>query len=405
MQVEIDVPIRGSSKRIPATGWVILHPEREAWFRDLGLITAKDFLTLPGIIVSGHPTRHVMRVELSDGDRTMIAYLKKEHRVSWKDRFRHWRDGFGWASKSNREGILLQHLEAKQLPCPQWLAYGEDDSGRAFLLIESKQKHIESRTFLRQTHEMMLTIDLAKHLGNKLAEIHNAGFSHPDLYAKHLLIDLKTWEFTILDWQRSKLPHSLTISERTDTLAALDATLSDSLVSRWFRFRVLREYWNHLPNAISFRELVQKVEDKSQKLLCRKSIRAQRESLGDEVSHTLVWIDGEAICCIPEIENQLQDPESQRVLYDLAGHGKPIRLSSNRIGYLRITEYGMSWGRLWAWFRGIPWRSPEMILVRKRFEAQRLGKQKANILAFGQREERFGKAKAFILFDGPLIEQ
>ena len=40
----------------------------------------RDYLDLPGEIVSGHPDRHVARVEV-DG---RVCYLKRQHRVGWR---------------------------------------------------------------------------------------------------------------------------------------------------------------------------------------------------------------------------------------------------------------------------------------------------------------------------------
>jgi hypothetical protein len=48
------------------------------------LITARDFLALQGVVVSGHVGRNVSRVQIG----ATTAYLKREHRVRWRDRFR-----------------------------------------------------------------------------------------------------------------------------------------------------------------------------------------------------------------------------------------------------------------------------------------------------------------------------
>src|SRR5947209_322009 len=106
--------------------------EIEPGSRDLlsrhGLAAARDFLGWSGVILSGHPSRHVLRVSLDD--ETFI--LKKEHRVPWRDRFGSAWAGYGWASKSVREARVLHQLHAAGIPCPTVVACGEE-GGRAFL--------------------------------------------------------------------------------------------------------------------------------------------------------------------------------------------------------------------------------------------------------------------------------
>src|SRR5438874_9886549 len=90
--------------------WV--NPDHHDWLESLGLRTADEFLALPGVVVSGHVGRNVSRVEFGGA----VAYLKREHRVRARDRFRSWRDGFGWVSVSAREAAVLRRLEVHHLP-------------------------------------------------------------------------------------------------------------------------------------------------------------------------------------------------------------------------------------------------------------------------------------------------
>ena len=83
-------------------GRCTVRPECREWLASAGLRTASDFLALPGVVVSGHVGRNVSRVEI--GPRT--TYLKREHVVRHRDRFRAWRDGFGWACVSAREAAV-----------------------------------------------------------------------------------------------------------------------------------------------------------------------------------------------------------------------------------------------------------------------------------------------------------
>ena len=114
-------------------GFIAHHPRYKAWLLRAGIDTPYAALNLTGEVVCGHPARHVARVELA-GRR--VAYLKREHVVGWPTRLKNFRAGFGWVSRSEREAETLRRLEAAGLPGPQWLAYGEDARGRAFLLVD-----------------------------------------------------------------------------------------------------------------------------------------------------------------------------------------------------------------------------------------------------------------------------
>ncbi len=71
--------------------WCAVRPTCADWLADLGLRSARDFLALPGVVVSGHVGRNVSRVQLGD----TVGYIKREHQVRARDRFRSLMAGFG----------------------------------------------------------------------------------------------------------------------------------------------------------------------------------------------------------------------------------------------------------------------------------------------------------------------
>src|SRR5579871_5176491 len=115
--------------------FVAINSKYQAFLDQHGLAEPGDFLTLPGVIVTGHPQRHVLQLTLGAGPTALSVFLKKEHRVSWKDRLASAWAGFGLVSKSRREAATLQALARAGLRCPEWIAAGEDDTGQAFLLL------------------------------------------------------------------------------------------------------------------------------------------------------------------------------------------------------------------------------------------------------------------------------
>src|SRR5207247_3575961 len=102
----------------------ILRRERLADFEHLH--------QLPGVIIGGHPDRHVAQVTLGTGAQAIRAVLKREHRVPWKDRLANAWAGFGFVSKSYREALLLRSLRRAGIGCSEVIATGEDRHGHAF---------------------------------------------------------------------------------------------------------------------------------------------------------------------------------------------------------------------------------------------------------------------------------
>ncbi|MBI1832348.1 MAG: hypothetical protein HYR84_12970 [Planctomycetes bacterium] len=219
--------------------WVEILPAFETQFRDRRWDSAASFLDWAGILVNRHRTRHVEQVALSQ---TQTFFIKKEFAVSWRDRFRNAWHGFGWCATLVREAATLQALRAIGIGCPEVVALGEDGR-RAFLMTRDESAMTELREIL-PTLDIDGTRCLAEALGAELAHVHDAGFDHPDLFAKHILTAKieRGFHICILDWQRSRRRRSVTWDVRCRDLAALDATLHPALASDRVRLRFLRAY-------------------------------------------------------------------------------------------------------------------------------------------------------------------
>src|SRR5579871_4073888 len=109
-----------------------INPRYRDLLKNQRLDTAKAFLALPAVAVTGHPERNVSRVHLGSVD----AYLKCEHRVRLRDRLAHAISGFGPVSKAAREARTLDVLQSLGIGCPEWIAYGQHH-GRAFLVVRT----------------------------------------------------------------------------------------------------------------------------------------------------------------------------------------------------------------------------------------------------------------------------
>lgn len=358
---------------VPFDTHLEIHPSMRRQLQVMGLTSAADFLNLPGEIISGHPDRHVMRVHLPDGS---IGYLKKEHRIRWKDRWTNWSAGFGWISKSVREGRTLQQVEPFGIT-PPWLAFGEDDDGRAFLLIGVVPDTSDLRRVLNETSS---DADLPIRLGRFCAELHNAGIDHPDLYAKHFLINHETGAVTLLDWQRCRMDCDVSWPRRVQALAALAATLPFKLHSRWCaRFlwayrRIVSASGRDIP---SFASHTKSIEKRIHSLSKRRGIREQRQPPLAASAQRLIWLGGEAVGAVPEVADELRSIGLQSVLYDQTRNNSELSVAGSGATLHNGSHH--------CWMRSAARRVPEMRLARLLFHLQRYHLSAPKLLAYGHR--------------------
>ena len=80
------------------------------------------------------------------------------------------------------------------------------EKGTAFLLVRELAHVRDLRSFLRDrcASPPAERRRFARRLGRELARLHAAGFDHPDLYSKHVLVGPADGRITLVDWQRSR---------------------------------------------------------------------------------------------------------------------------------------------------------------------------------------------------------
>src|SRR5262249_12357426 len=133
------------------------------------------------------------------------------------------------------EALVLRRVEGFG---PRCLAAGEDGRDRAFLLVEGVPRAVSLPQWLREKRAARQRRQLASALGQMLARLHARGVTHGELYARHVLVDVDG-RIVLIDWQRSG---RATAVQRRRDLAALHATLDESLVSRRERLVCVRTY-------------------------------------------------------------------------------------------------------------------------------------------------------------------
>lgn len=389
--------------------FVDINPGYREFLERHGLVGVDDFLALSGVVICGHPDRHVAQVTLGSGPSAVEAFLKREHRVRWRDRWANAWAGFGYVSKSYREAVLLRAVRQAGIGCPEVIACGEDRHGRTFLLIRGLAGARDLRLVLRDRLAVPSRerCRLARRLGEALARMHDAGFDHPDLYAKHILVDPYKAGVSILDWQRSRRRH-LDRQRRWHDLAALDATLADDLATPRERLACLRAYLRatlsiRLPRSLLARA-AGRIRRHAHRLLHKRHVREQRQPPLEPGSQNLIWLDGEALCVTREFWAGLNghvppwlapaDPSTGPSRYVtraevLVAHERPATLVRRRS---RRPLNGF-----WTWLRRRPSTSPELQQAGLLFRLQRYGINTPRLLAVGQRHSARGQIDSFLL--------
>ena len=388
-----------------------INPRYRDFLAENGLHKAEDFLDLPGLIISGHPDRHVARVTLGAGPSRLAAYLKREHRVPWSDRLLNARAGFGLVSKSHREARVLRALREAGIGCPDWLAVGEGTGGRSFLLVRELTGALDLRFFLRDlaARPAAERRRFAQELGETLARLHNAGFDHPDLYSKHVLVRPGDWGICLLDCQRSRLRSFVPWKERCRELAALDATLAGELVSGAERVACLRAYLRacRLQRTADKEDVLRTafhILRYEERLLRQRRIRELRQPPLATGIQSVIWQNGEALCLTPEFHSALRGQTPDWLdLAQLPERPRSLRaetvvvLPGGRQGLLvRRRESGILRG-LWTWLHGRRPTSPELCKAGLLFRLQRHGVRTPRLLAFGQRQTTPWRVESFLL--------
>ncbi len=398
-----------------------INPRFRSFLSLQGLEKADDFLRLSGVIYCGHPDRHVARLTLGQGADAVPVFLKKEHRVRWRDRLANFWAGFGFVSKSWRERAMDQWLNKAGIDSPEVLAAGEKD-GRAFFLVREVPGAVELRSFLEQNADPAIRRRLARKLGKDLARMHAAGIDHPDLVSKHVLVQAETMGLWFLDWQRSRRPRRLSWACRCRDLAALDATLADNLATDRERLICLQSYLGIRQRAAGFipagpaginpaarcelTNIGRKIRHHANVLLKKRYIRELRQPGLPPGQQNLIWLDGEAVCLTREFREEIHErlPAWLDLFKKAARPGAPVHrrlvpLPGERAGRLIRRRQSRPWRWLWHCLRGRAWVSPELEQAATLFRLERYGLSLPRLLAVGQRRHRPWKTDSFILIE------
>lgn len=392
---------------MPASGLPFLRYRRSQFsvtaklvrpFRKWGYTEPQSIFEYPGEVVSGHADRHVVRVVIGRGPRRILAYLKREHRVRWRDRLSSWWRGSGALSLSEREARTITELRKLGLPVPRLLACGEYE-GRGFLLLSAVRGAMDLRRFL---HRMGAALPdhrrawVARQIGETVARIHAAGYDAPDLLSKHVLIDPRRLDITVIDWARTRRSGTLADQTAARDLGRLHASLADSLATPRDRLRCLWAYWKArgATGRPPFARFVAAVERAGRRAKRRRSVAELLQSPKESAHQRLRWMDGERMC----ITRSLWQALSGTVPAWLSATARTT-VSTERVE--DVFDAGQHW-RLQRWPAAPWWRQAIAAVLGRRvdtalsrqagmlFRLKRYGIRVPTVLAFGRRDDGSG---------------
>lgn len=248
---------------------LFIDPRIAAW----GFTTFDSLFHHPqAVLVSGHPSRSVARLQIGP----YRTFLKRQHWVPRKDYLASWWAGFGFVDRSVREWKTLLALRGHGIRVPEPLAVGSRD-GRSFLLVGELEGAVDLHCFLtRRGHDWVLCTRLAERIAATLARLHQTGFTHPDLYAKHVFVNPQDLSIALIDFQRTMRCRRVSWRQRWRDLAALDASLGEHLAGNTLRLRLLRSYLHETGASHRWVQAVEAIRRRSRYLQRRRKVQAMR---------------------------------------------------------------------------------------------------------------------------------
>src|SRR5262249_20061107 len=154
------------------------------------------------------------------------------------------------------------------------------------------------------------------------------------------------------------------------------------------------------PGSPQIIEICRRIEQRTQHLLRRRSVREQRLPV-DRDCQTIIWLDGEALCVTPRCRKMFNTEHLLPLGYGDVTDGSrqtdcQIILPDGSVGRLTRRRTNRFFSRWKNVLRGRRWTSPEVHHAASLLREERLGAA-PKLLAFGQCFRRHGIVESFLL--------
>ncbi len=392
-------------------GFLVIRPSKRGVLFSQGIEKAEDVFNLEGIRVTGHgwkTGRHVSSVTLGSGKSEVRAFLKKEHNRGWVKSL------FGQSAGVLHEARILKTLEHEGIPAPTWIAVGKTALGHSFLLVEEIPEAVNLKTYFAEQRSRSQRKEVLRRLAWILARMHTLGFSHVDLYSKHVLVNPETRMVYLLDWQRSFRMRDLPWNIRSGNLARLHATLEESILRPREKLALLTSYLEataHFSQGSSniplFHLLALDIDREAIRLLNYRHVREKRNTQVALQPQNWIFLEKQnifvtSICSEDEkihLDQLLLEAKKQHV------SGKVVIRKTMPGGdcELRLQYRKISWfeSLLFSSFKSHKSKAPEYSHAAILYKIQRHGVSTGKILALGIRKKSLFSQESFLLTREP----
>lgn len=242
---------------------VVIAKHRGA-LQQAGLATLEQVRVFRAELVKDHGGRRdIQRFTIHDEDgQERALFLKRNWRPYKKDGLASLlRRGCVW-SQSRQEWENSLALERAGVRVAGWVAYGEECGPLwekfSFIVTESAPGQTVEQ-FLRECRDRALRRRVFDALARFIRRMHGTGLATPDLFTRHLFVDLASGEptFCLIDMARLDRAKELNLKQRARDLAALNVTAPLRHVTPRERIRFLQVYaggnWRDLAPLIARR--------------------------------------------------------------------------------------------------------------------------------------------------------
>ncbi len=216
--------------------------------RQLGLDSLEAVRRFQGELIKNHKGRRdIFRVETGAGRERLVFFLKRNWQPYKKDGLHSLcTRGEVW-SQSRTEWENAQALARAGIGVAEPVAFGEDCGllweKFSFILTAAAPGDVTLDEFLRTCRDNAARRRVFDALAREIRRMHDAGLASPDLFARHIFLELgREPRFCLIDMARLDRRKALPLKLRARDLAALHVTAPLRFVSARERMMFLREY-------------------------------------------------------------------------------------------------------------------------------------------------------------------
>ena len=229
---------------------MVLVAQHQRALEKLGLNTLERVKAFRGQPVKDHKGRRdILRIITSDGNgNELVLFLKRSWRPYRKDGLASLlRRGQVW-SISRMEWENSKALQDAGVRTAVLVAYGEDCGPLwerfSFILTETASGQQTVQQFLRECGERAERRRVFDALARLVRQMHDAGMATPDLFTRHIFVDVKSEppQFCLIDMARLDRGTAVSPRLRARDLAALNITAPLRCVTARERIRFLQVY-------------------------------------------------------------------------------------------------------------------------------------------------------------------